>query len=127
MFQTFVLLSLACLALASPRADSLERQEFELFKAKYNKVYANAEEEEMRFNVFRQSLAKIEKQARMGTSEKWGINHFADLTGKQHFDTHLLNVFTFIFSVFRGRIPQPELGLQAILQEQCPTGSKQGY
>lgn len=56
------------------------REEFSKFKINHSKVYANVEEEEMRFIHFSNNLKKIEKHNAEGHSWRMGITKFADLS-----------------------------------------------
>jgi len=62
--------------------------EFETFKAKHGKVYANAKEESMRFSVFKENLAKIQKHNEEGHSWRMGITKFTDLTKEEFAKTY---------------------------------------
>ena len=56
------------------------REEFSKFKIHHAKVYANIEEEELRFTHFSDNLKKIEKHNAEGHSWRMGITKFADLS-----------------------------------------------
>eukprot|EP01059_Diplonema_ambulator_P035030 TRINITY_DN8136_c0_g1_i3.p1 TRINITY_DN8136_c0_g1~~TRINITY_DN8136_c0_g1_i3.p1 ORF type:complete len:333 (+),score=116.40 TRINITY_DN8136_c0_g1_i3:422-1420(+) len=75
--------AMPCLALAGG-LDA--RTQFEAFKVKYGKAYSTADEEERRFAVFQQSLARV---AASGNSAH-GVTKFSDLT-PQEFKKMYLN------------------------------------
>ena len=54
--------------------------EFENFKKKFGKAYADFEEENMRKMIFRKNLKKIEKHNSEGQSWRMGVTQFADLS-----------------------------------------------
>ena len=56
------------------------REEFSKFKLDHAKIYANIEEEEIRFHNFSNNLEKIEKHNSEGHSWRMGITKFADLS-----------------------------------------------
>merc|ERR1712012_11662 len=64
----------ATLVLADPRA------EFEKFKVDHGKRYTSLQEEEARFNQFKENLVKIEKHNSEAHSWKLGVTKFADLS-----------------------------------------------
>ena len=69
------------LTLSISRPFSLDpRKEFSKFKIDHGKIYANIEEEEMRFHHFSNNLKKIEKHNTEGHSWRMGITKFADLS-----------------------------------------------
>eukprot|EP00441_Pelagodinium_beii_P019062 CAMPEP_0197661292 /NCGR_PEP_ID=MMETSP1338-20131121/51371_1 /TAXON_ID=43686 ORGANISM="Pelagodinium beii, Strain RCC1491" /NCGR_SAMPLE_ID=MMETSP1338 /ASSEMBLY_ACC=CAM_ASM_000754 /LENGTH=394 /DNA_ID=CAMNT_0043238823 /DNA_START=38 /DNA_END=1219 /DNA_ORIENTATION=- len=76
---------LACLASAAPDAD----REFKRFVEKWNKDYADAEEQEHRFNIFRSNLHHVEEENAKGHSYELELNQFADLTPEEFALTHL--------------------------------------
>jgi len=53
------------------------------FKNKYNKVYANSQEENRRFNIFKKNVQLIDQTNRRNLTYTVGINHFADLTNAE--------------------------------------------
>ncbi|KAJ5076040.1 cysteine protease rdl2-related [Anaeramoeba ignava] len=55
---------------------------FEKFKAKYNKQYSE-EEEAMRYKIFRDNVKIIEAHNKKGSSSRFGVNKFADLTNAE--------------------------------------------
>ena len=55
------------------------RAEFESFKALHGKKYTSLNEEEKRFQYFKENLVKIERHNIEGHSWKLGITKFADL------------------------------------------------
>ena len=77
IMRGFCLLSLLSCCLAA----SLDpTEEFARFKGLHGKVYESEAEEEVRFNQFKDNLAKIEKHNAEGHSWKLGITKFADLS-----------------------------------------------
>ena len=66
---------------SSTDKESAERNiEFENFKKKFGKAYADLEEENIRKMLFLKNLKKIEKHNSEGHSWRMGITHFADLS-----------------------------------------------
>ena len=64
-------------------ADCLEpRQQFEEFKAKFNKTYCCSDEEESRFKIFASNLEELELM-RATASYSTGVTQFADLTQEE--------------------------------------------
>jgi len=68
--------------------------EFEQFKARHGKSYANGKEEQARFKIFQDNLLKIEKHNKEGHSWQLGVTKFADLTKEEFVETYA-----------RGRLP----------------------
>lgn len=69
----------ACAAAESVAFDKLQYQ-FQVFKERFNKVYATEEENTRRFAIFRDSLNYVESFNNAAHSHYIGINSFADLT-----------------------------------------------
>ena len=90
-----ITLALALMASASATLysakESTQKYLFEQFKAEHGKVYATAEEEAHRFEVFLTNLKKVDErnEAEKNTAVH-GITKFADLTEKE-FKTSYLN------------------------------------
>lgn len=61
------------------------RRQFDKFKLQHQRQYANSLEHEMRFNIFRNNLFKIEQLNRFerGTG-KYGVTKFADMTTAEY-------------------------------------------
>jgi len=75
------------LFLASSALSLDTRSEFESFKKAHGKVYANLQEEAIRFKHFQDNLAKIEKHNSEGHSWRMGVTKFADMS-KEEFVSH---------------------------------------
>ncbi|CAN0870339.1 Senescence-specific cysteine protease SAG39 [Linum grandiflorum] len=56
------------------------RERFEEFVSRFRRVYKDAEEKEMRFEIFKANVAEIDAFNAAGGPVTRGINHFADLT-----------------------------------------------
>lgn len=82
-FLSFSLLvAFPCAISANIETDlSLPKETFNLWKQINRKIYENAEEENMRFNIFLDSIAEIKAHnSRSNASYTLGLNKFADLT-----------------------------------------------
>jgi len=73
MMQALAFLSLACCAIAI-----VSDPDWEAFKAKYKKHYANITEETTRYNVFLSSKQRVEILNRMNGQVAFGINWMSD-------------------------------------------------
>jgi len=56
------------------------REQFRAFVNKYNRVYESLDEYERRYQIFEDNLKIIDRQNKLDTSAKYGINKFADLS-----------------------------------------------
>jgi cathepsin L len=65
------------------------RQQFQDFKEKFGKVYSGAEEEEARFNIFKENVLKTELHAKTKSSYTTGVNKFSDIT-QEEFESSFL-------------------------------------
>uniref|UniRef100_A0AAG5CXD3 Cysteine proteinase n=1 Tax=Anopheles atroparvus TaxID=41427 RepID=A0AAG5CXD3_ANOAO len=65
--------------------DEHVRRQFDKFKVQHRRQYANSLEHEMRFNIFRNNLFKIDQLNRFerGTA-KYGVTKFADMTTTEY-------------------------------------------
>eukprot|EP01059_Diplonema_ambulator_P035029 TRINITY_DN8136_c0_g1_i2.p1 TRINITY_DN8136_c0_g1~~TRINITY_DN8136_c0_g1_i2.p1 ORF type:complete len:331 (+),score=117.45 TRINITY_DN8136_c0_g1_i2:425-1417(+) len=81
MKTMLLLAAMPCMALAGS-----ERAQFEAFKSQYSKVYGTAAEEERRFAVFKESLARVAASG----NPAHGVTKFSDLT-PQEFKKMYLN------------------------------------
>jgi len=61
---------------------------FDEFVSKYNRQYDSQEEREKRFNIFSQTLAKIEAYNAKGYEWSAGVNKFADVSEEEFLSTH---------------------------------------
>jgi len=88
--KIIVVLLLAFLAIASATS---ARQQWDLFKSKFARLYASQEEESYRFTVFKQNL-QIAKQMNHlpGQTAQYGVTKFSDLTTSEFKALHLMNV-----------------------------------
>ena len=77
MMRSLCLLSLLSSCLAASLDPTVE---FARFKGLHGKTYQSPAEEEVRFNQFKDNLAKIEKHNAEGHSWKLGVTKFADLS-----------------------------------------------
>ena len=73
--------------LAISLAKKTRMQEFNEFKAKYQKEYSNFWEELNRLRIFSANLEDIERHNARGSSYTKGINAFADLTAEEFKET----------------------------------------
>jgi len=72
----------AVVALAQLHSDPA-RQQFIEFQHKYGKVYADAVEFNMRYNIFKANLAKATKMQEKDAHAKWGVTKFMDMTSDE--------------------------------------------
>jgi len=56
------------------------RADFIAFQHKYGKVYANSNEFEMRFSIFKSNIARASKIQAKSTNAKYGVTKFMDMT-----------------------------------------------
>ena len=56
---------------------------FSLFKKKFGKSYASAEENDHRFNVFKANLRQARRHQKLDPSASHGVTQFSDLTTKE--------------------------------------------
>jgi len=71
---------------------------FQRFKSKYGKIYQNAEEEKLRFNIFLENIEKAEAHNKIASTYTKGVNEWSDMTqaeweamylgGYKHIATH---------------------------------------
>lgn len=85
LLATLLVALFVAVALASPK----ERIQFRSFQEKYNKVYASSEEEEKRFQIFRDNLREIARKNALNNGATFSVNKFADLT-KEEFKQQML-------------------------------------
>jgi cathepsin F len=71
------------------------REQFEEFKRKYNKNYANQAEHEYRFRVFEQSLKRVAAKSSKESLTRWGVTKFSDLTPEEFKANHLMRNFDY--------------------------------
>jgi cathepsin L len=79
--KVVILCALFALAYANVRPDY--ELEFDLFKLKYNKVYATAEEHSARLKIFSDNFDFVSNWEAAGRGFEVEINKFADLTNKE--------------------------------------------
>lgn len=80
MNARFVLLALAFVLVAVAARESLaDRLKFHAFKATYNKQYSSVNEEERRFQIFQQNLAKAAQLDAQDEHASYGVTQFMDL------------------------------------------------
>merc|ERR1711970_482048 len=53
---------------------------FQRFKSKYGKIYQNAEEEKLRFNIFLENIEKAEAHNKIASTYTKGVNEWSDMT-----------------------------------------------
>ncbi|MFS7913097.1 putative actinidain [Helianthus anomalus] len=72
-------------------SDDKDREQFVNWKEQWGKVYPTEEEDDRRFETFKQKLRKIEAHNSGPDSAYWrmGLNRFSDLT-KEQFKTEFL-------------------------------------
>merc|ERR1712002_464057 len=76
-----LLVGVCCLAaLASANYSELQ---FAQFKEKFGKTYLTRSEHQLRFDIFKTNLKKIEEHNKSGASWTMGINQFSDLTPEE--------------------------------------------
>jgi len=81
--KTAILVLIVFLGLAfaaSPLHSDPARQEFIAFQHKYGKVYANSEDFEMRFSIFKSNVARAGKLQQKDPLTKYGVTKFMDMT-----------------------------------------------
>ncbi|KAG7034326.1 Germination-specific cysteine protease 1, partial [Cucurbita argyrosperma subsp. argyrosperma] len=83
---SFFLLSTSALSssLLSRRSDSEVRATYDLWLAKFGKTYNGIEEQEKRFQIFRENLNFIDDHNSENRTYKVGLNRFADLTNDEY-------------------------------------------
>jgi cathepsin F len=57
--------------------------EWKMYKSKFSKVYASAEEEKSRFNNFCKTLKRIDYLKSSHTKATFGLNHFSDMSAEE--------------------------------------------
>jgi len=89
--RTFILLGLvACCVSGLELSESRLRSEFSEFQAKYGKVYATTEEQEKRFNIFKENYGELLKESRSSRRPYTvGVTQFSDLTHQEFKSTYL--------------------------------------
>jgi len=110
--QLFVLALVAGLAAATV----LPAEQFDEFVAKYNKVYANDAEKQMRFKVFQQTLKRIDELNEGEPFRPHGINQFADLTQEEFAAKYLMDKSFF-------RDAEPRMSYAPLLKVDAAPGS----
>jgi len=87
-----VLFALSCAAISlhdphprtvHTRIDLSHRQLFNTWKQRHSKVYTTSDEEDHRFQVFRQALAKIDELNAKSANPVFGLTKFADWTAEE--------------------------------------------
>jgi len=82
-----LLVGVCCLAaLASANYSELE---FAQFKEKFGKTYLTRSEHQLRFDIFKTNLKKIEEHNKSGASWTMGVNQFSDLTDAEFQSMHM--------------------------------------
>jgi len=66
-----------------------EEEHFETFITKFSRKYSSLEEKQKRFEIFRQSLVKIEKLNKNSRDARFGVTKFSDMT-KEEFQSKRL-------------------------------------
>jgi len=85
------LLILAALALASAVSEANLRSQFSSFKTKYNRNYATVEENNHRFRIFKENIAKSERLNKLNPRAQFGVNKFSDLSETEFNTKYLMN------------------------------------
>jgi cathepsin F len=83
MIRTLLFLSLLVAFAVCIPAEQEARDLFEEFKAKYNIKYFSEKEHEYRFQVFKQSLERVEKLNAESKGAVYGVTKFSDMTPKE--------------------------------------------
>jgi len=82
-----LLVGVCCLAaLASANYSELQ---FAQFKEKFGKTYLTRSEHQLRFDIFKTNLRKIEEHNKSGASWTMGVNQFSDLTDAEFQSMHM--------------------------------------
>jgi len=82
-----LLVGVCCLAaLASANYSELQ---FAQFKEKFGKTYLTRSEHQLRFDIFKTNLKKIEEHNKSGASWTMGVNQFSDLTDAEFQSMHM--------------------------------------
>ena len=84
-----ILLVVSALIAVSLAAKHTRLQQFNEFKAKFQKQYANTGEELNRLRIFSANVEEIERHNAQGSSYTKGINAFTDLTAEEFKETFL--------------------------------------
>jgi cysteine peptidase B len=84
MKSILLLVALICVALARPAWDDHEAKRlFTQFKTQYNKSYATAKEEQLRFGVFKESMIRAQQSQAKNPKARFGVTKFSDLTPEE--------------------------------------------
>lgn len=80
----FILGALASQAIARTLQDALMYEKHEEWMTRYGRVYKDASEKEMRYQIFKKNVERIESfNKASGKTYKLGVNKFADLTNEE--------------------------------------------
>lgn len=80
----FILETLISRAMSRPFSESLISERYEIWLAQYGRKHVNSEEQEKRFNIFKDNVEYIDKFNNEGNrTYKLGANKFADLTHEE--------------------------------------------
>jgi len=85
-----VLLVIALALCAALPSEDVLRSQFIEFQHKYGKIYANNDDFDFRFAVFKYNLARAEKKQMNDTKAQWGVTKFSDMTPEEFKNTILM-------------------------------------
>jgi cathepsin L len=83
LFAFFAFLALAQGARVVEKSDNYYREQFELFKVKFNRTYLAAAEHGLRFDIFKKNLQFVESHDAAKAGFSVAINEFADLSSSE--------------------------------------------
>jgi C1A family cysteine protease len=79
----FLLSLIFCAALAARWDDHETKRQWLDFKTKYGKAYASPKEEQLRYNIFKESLARAARSQAANPKATFGVTKFSDLTPEE--------------------------------------------
>ncbi|KAM3748329.1 hypothetical protein ACB098_05G100300 [Castanea mollissima] len=97
----FILETLISRAMSNTFSESLLFERYELWLAQYGRKHVNSEEQEKRFNIFKDNVEYIDKFNNEGNRTfKLGANKFADLTHEEFLASYTSNNIPTLSSYF---------------------------
>jgi cathepsin F len=86
-----------------------EQQQFQRFKAQFNRTYGSTAEEDARFHIFKNNLNLIAAQNARDPHAVYGVTKFADLSPQEFKNIYLMNVDRTITSAPVAKVPRTKL------------------
>jgi len=87
----FIIVLVAVLAIALATSDADLRKQFNTFKIKHSKSYATPTENEHRFRIFKDNIAKSARLNKLNPRATFGVNKFSDLSESEFNTQYLMN------------------------------------